>query len=300
MVVVFGSVNLDLVARVARMPQPGETLPGRSFAMHAGGKGANQALAARRAGAEVMLVGAVGSDPFADLALEHLRGSGVGLRVVTSATPTGVALINVDFDGHNAITVVPGANAEARAEQLAEVALGPATTLVLQLELPVEEVAAAARRGRERRARVVLNAAPLVAVPAGLLHDVDVLIVNETEAAALAEVHRWPAETPAFARAARDACGSTVVVTLGAEGAFALGPGGPVQWQSPHVPVVDTTGAGDALVGALAAALDRSAPLEQALREGVAAGALACTREGAQSALPDRAAIVALAAQVQS
>jgi len=166
MVVVFGSINADLVANVAVLPREGETRTASGYAVHAGGKGANQALAARRAGARVTLVGVVGRDGFAEIALGTLRDAGVDLSgVAISNRPTGVALIHVDAQGRNTITVVSGANAEARADAVADVALGPATTLLLQLEVPATEVLALAGRAHDRGSRVILNVAPPAPLP---------------------------------------------------------------------------------------------------------------------------------------
>src|SRR5258706_987928 len=182
MVVVCGSINLDLVAHVDRMPAPGETLAGHAFSAVPGGKGANQALAASRAGAQVKMFGAVGRDAFATNALANLAASGVDLSgVVAVDAPTGIALIHVDARGENAITVIAGANGQARAAQVPDAVLGPESTLLLQLEVPIAEIAALVKR--KSGARVILNAAPAAALPDELLHRVDVLIVNESEAA---------------------------------------------------------------------------------------------------------------------
>jgi len=297
MVVVFGSVNLDLVAKVARMPVPGETLAGHSFATTPGGKGANQALAASLAGASVRMFGAVGRDAFGSFALANLAASGVDLGgMVAVDSPTGVALIHVDARGENAITVIGGANDDARATQVADNMLGPDTTLVMQLEVPVSEVVLLARRARGLRTRILLNAAPALAFPADLLQAIDALIVNEHEAAFIAAGHDLPAIPEQFAQAASARGHCTVVVTLGSRGAIAVRGGETFPVAAPATTVVDTTGAGDALLGAFAAALDRGAPLRQALAEGVAAGSLACAVHGAQASLPSRSAIAALAA----
>ena len=295
MVVVFGSINLDLVAQVGRIPAPGETLAGHSFKTVPGGKGANQALAASRAGAQVKMFGAVGRDAFAAKALANLEASGVDLSgVIAVDTPTGVALIHVDARGENAITVIAGANGEARAAQVPDEALGPTSTLVLQLEVPLAEVAQLAHRAHG--ARVILNAAPATTLPDDLLRRVDLLIVNETEAAAVGAEHGLPAAPDQFAEAAAARYRCTVVVTLGPRGAIAVHGDERVAVAAPATAVVDTTGAGDALVGTFAAALDRGASLRQALAEGVAAGSLACTGRGAQAALPAQSAIADLAA----
>jgi len=301
MIVVFGSINVDLIARVARIPAPGETLFGSSFVTAPGGKGANQALAARRAGADVALFGAVGRDGFATTARVNLDVSSVRCEgVATVAAPTGIALVNVADSGENAITVIPGANALARAAQVPDDVLTPAATLLLQLEVPHTEVERLARRAHERGARVILNAAPAVVLTDVLLRSVDVLLVNEHEAALLATELRLPQGPIAFADAVRARFTTTAVITLGARGALTTADGKCLTAVPPAVTAVDTTGAGDALAGAFAAALDRNSSLPRALAEGVAAGALACTQHGAQTALPDAAAIRAYAGQIES
>jgi ribokinase len=269
-VVVFGSINLDLVARVGSIPRPGETLLGTSFATAPGGKGANQALAARLAGAQVCLAGAVGRDAFADAALDNLARSGVDLTAVARLEePTGVALINVDAGGENAITVVPGANAGARASQVTDDRLAPGNTLLMQLEVPIAEVSSLASRARKRGARVVLNGAPAAALPDALLAHVDFLVVNEHEHAVCLGTRP----------------GKGIVLTLGARGAQLDWQGQRYLASPPAIDVVDTTGAGDALCGAFAAALDRGSTPPDALGEGVRAGTLACTHAGAQRML---------------
>jgi ribokinase len=301
MVIVFGSANLDLVARVARLPRPGETLTGLDFAMRPGGKGANQALAARRSGADVMFVGAVGDDAFAAVTLAGLAASNVDLAGVRRVpAPTGVALIHVEASGENCITVVPGANAHADPTAIPESSLGAATTLVLQLEVPLPAVAAAAKHAHARGARVVLNAAPAQALAEGLLAAVDVLVVNEHEASTVAAGLALPPAPEAFAECFHRRFRSAVVITLGARGVVAVAAGVRYAAPAPAVTVVDSTGAGDAFTGALAAALDRGAEWPRALAEGLAAGSLACTAAGAQDALPMAAAIAALATPVQS
>jgi len=293
-IVVLGSLNVDLVVRVPRLPAAGETLLAGAFGTLPGGKGANQALAARRAGAEVRLFGHVGRDAMAPIALSLLAQAGVDCAGVAAAEgPTGVALIQVAPGGENTIAVVPGANAFTRAGQVPDALLAAGTTVMLQLEVPLPEVTALARRAAVRGARVVLNAAPAAALPPALLADVDVLIVNVTEAEALARDHDVDgvsALCAAFARAER-----TLVVTRGAEGVLYTAQGETCAHNSPVVDAIDTVGAGDAFAGALAAALDRGADLDRAVSEGVSAGALACTRAGAQPAMPSREEIRALA-----
>jgi len=300
-IVVFGSVNLDLVARVARLPRPGETLAGRAFSASPGGKGANQALAAHRAGAEVALFGAVGRDTFATAALALLREAGVQLEGLKEAdAPTGVALIHVEDSGENAITVIAGANAHAAADSVPERLLDASTTLLLQLETPASEGLALARRVRARGGRVVLNPAPAAPLGAGWLDVIDVLVANEDEAETLALALGLPEAAEGFAAALWSRHHIVTIVTLGANGALAAARN--VRCSVPALPVrcIDSVGAGDAFVGVLAAALDRGTTLPQALVQGAAAGALACTREGAQPSLPHAPAILAAAATLES
>jgi ribokinase len=289
MVVVLGSINADLVARVPHLPREGETQAALGYAVHAGGKGANQALAARRAGADVALFGAVGRDGFAGVALAALRDAGVDLAgVEASDRPTGVALIHVDAQGRNTITVVAGANADARADAVADARLGSPTTVVLQLEVPLAEVAALASRARGRGARVVLNVAPPHPLSDPLLASIDVLVANEHEAQAVASARALPPDPAGFCAAAADRYGCAAIVTLGAQGLVAAD--GSHRYRVPASPadVRDTTAAGDAFVGALATALDRGAPFLEALAEGAAAGSHACTGEGAQPSIGTR------------
>jgi len=301
MIVVFGSINLDLVARVARLPQEGETMAGMSFAALPGGKGANQALAARRAGAQVAMAGAVGADGFAATAMRELVASGVDLQWVRHVdAPTGVALIHVDSAGRNAITIVAGANAAMDPAIVPDERLVGGTTLVLQLEVPMDAVVSIAARAKRGGARVLLNAAPAQPLSAELLATLDVLVVNELEATAIASMHAMPTEPEDFAAAFHRRYACAVVVTLGAAGAVAAVDRELLVVGAPKVEVVDTTGAGDALVGALAASLDRGDDWAQAIAEGIAAGSLACSVAGAQAALPDRVAIAGLATSVRS
>jgi ribokinase len=296
MVVVFGSINVDLVTRVGRFPVPGETLAAESFTVYAGGKGANQALAAALAGATVQLYGAVGRDAFAEIALELLAAAGVELEgVARVAEPTGCATILVDARAENFIAIASGANARAEPEAVRDAALGAATTLVLQHEVPEAANAALVARARQRGARIVLNAAPARPIPLDVLRLLDVLVVNESEAAMLAPFYGWPSEAASFADAAAAISPRlAAVVTLGSKGALARRGGERYSAAPPQIRVVDTTGAGDAFVGVLAAALDRRATLRDALARAVAAGSLACTMHGAQPSLPDRATIDAL------
>ena len=288
-VLVFGSANADLVFRLPALPAPGETVLGPTYEALPGGKGANQAVAAARDGARgVAFAGAVGRDPLAAVATAALRAAGVGLSrlAVVEAAPTGCAAICVDPVGANQIAVAAGANALARAEAVEDAVLGPGTTLLVQMEVPAEETAALVLRARARGARAVLNLAPAGEMPPEALRAVHLLVVNAREAEWLAvRLGGCAAEAAALSAALG---GVGVVVTRGAEGAEAATEG--VAWHVPAfaapAPVVDTTGAGDAWCGVLAAALDRGLPLAAAMRRASAAAALACTRPGAAAAMP--------------
>jgi len=302
MVVVFGSINLDLVTRVPRLPSPGETLIGSGFASYPGGKGANQALAAARAGAGVRMYGAVGRDAAAAGALALLRAASVdiaGIRAVDA--PTGCATILVDDVGENAIVVVPGANERADPDAVPDAVLTPGAVLLLQHEVPPPANAALVARAARAGTRIVLNAAPARPLDRELLAMIATLIVNESEAAALGPPFGWPEEAGAFADAAAAAIdGLEVVVTRGAAGAISVRGHDRIQVPAPKVEVIDTTGAGDAFVGAFAAALDAGDDRPRALSIAIAAGSLACTMHGAQPALPARDAIDALLLSVTS
>jgi ribokinase len=260
-IAVVGSINLDLVARSERLPRPGETLTDATFERIPGGKGANQALAAARLGVGVRLVGAVGDDPFADEALVLLREGGVDLDGVRRVSDTtGVALILVGGDGENEIVVAPGANRSAEAGDVAE-----ADAVLCQLEIPVETVAAAARQARF----FCLNAAPARELPADLLREVDLLVVNRYE---LEAVGRHDGLT---------------ALTLGPDGAVLLENGEEIARATPPpVVAVDGTAAGDAFTACLLVSLLEGRARDQALRRACAAGAVAASRPGAQPSLP--------------
>ena len=241
------------------------------------------------------MFGAVGSDSFAEPACALLRRDGVDLQgVARVAASTGIALIHVDAHGENSITVIPGANALARAAQVDDVLLCPGRVLLMQLETPLIEVQSLARRARARGVRVILNAAPITPLPADVLASIDVLIVNESEAASLGASHGID-DPERYAEACNERHGPAVIITLGPRGALAFDRSEKLTVPAPSVAVVDSVGAGDAFTGAFAAALERGAPFGRAVREGVAAGALACTGAGAQAALPLRCSITALA-----
>jgi ribokinase len=283
MIVIFGSINVDLILPVPHLPQPGETVLGGDYALLPGGKGANQAVAARRAGSAVALVGAVGGDAFAAIALDPLRREGVDTRLVRVVErPTGCAAIMVASGGENIIAVAPGANASVRSDQVPAELLGADTTLVAQMEVPPSETEILLGRAAARGARTILNLAPALPIAPVVLGTIDLLVANEGEVAATG------LEPARLARALRQA----LVVTRGAAGAIAFLCDGTTM-AVPALPIepIDTTGAGDTFVGVLAAALDQGTPLETALRRANAAAGLACLARGAQTAMPDSTAI---------
>lgn len=294
MITVFGSINLDLVTRVAQLPRPGETIHGSDIAQFAGGKGANQALAARRAGADVRLVGAVGQDGFAGQALAELRAAAVDLTAVEErGDTTGVAVITVDEAAENTIILSPGANLRCEAGQIPTAAFAADGTLMLQMEITERETFAAARAAKAAGARVILSLAPFQPLARAAFSDISILLVNETEASDLAGHYGIEGGGhEEIVQALAGYLGVTVVATLGAEGAAASENGGDViRVASPKVEPVDTTGAGDTFAGVLAAGLDAGDDLAIAMRRAAVAGALACRKEGAQPSFPTRAAI---------
>lgn len=290
-VLVFGSVVADLVFALPELPRPGHTVLAPGYHALPGGKGANQATAAALDGAATAFAGAVGPDALAEVALSAMRAAGVDLaRLAVAAAPTACAAVCVAPDGSNQIAVGSGANLLARAAQVEDAALGPATTLLLQMEVPAVENAALIDRARARGARVMLNLAPAGEMPRAALGALDLLVANEHEAAALGQA----LGCAGTAAALHAALGIDVAVTLGGAGAAAATQAGPIRVPAFPVRAIDTTGAGDAWCGVLAAALDRGAPLAAAMRRASAAAALACTRPGAASALPRAAEIDAL------
>jgi ribokinase len=290
MITVFGSINIDVSVAAARMPRPGETVLGGDAMLSPGGKGANQAHAARRAGAQVQFFGAVGGDAFATPALASLRSAGVDTRgvAVAESHATGLALIMLDAQGENAIVVAPGANLLAHAGQVPDQALAASKVLLLQLETEVATTMALARRARQQGCSVVLNASPLDQAGMIDLTATDILIVNRDELLQLARRFGVDGTEPdAIAEKFSALQGVHVVVTLGAAGAImALADGSVLAVPALPVQVVDTTGAGDTFAGVLAAAIADGQEYPAALRRAIAAAGLACTRRGAQNAQP--------------
>ncbi|MFE7932897.1 ribokinase [Streptomyces sp. NPDC057456] len=288
-IVVLGSTNMDLVAYVEKAPQRGETVTGREFRTIPGGKGANQAVAAARAGGTVSMIGAVGNDAFGTRLRSTLEHSGVNtdhLRTVES--PSGTAHIVVDDEGGNAIVVVPGANGTV--DHLVpgdEVLISSADALLLQLEVPLAAVVAGARAARAHGVRTILTPAPAQPLPPELLTFTDLLVPNEHEAATLTG-RTDPREA---ATALLDSV-PEVVITLGSSGSlYAIRGERPLTVPAPRVTAVDSTGAGDTFVGGLAVALGEGRPMREALAWASAAAALSVQRPGASASMPYRSEI---------
>ncbi len=296
--VVVGSLNMDFVVRVERLPAPGETVLAREFRMVPGGKGANQACAAAkvaRPGTRVRMIGRVGYDLFADHLKASLSAAGVdvtGLHA-TRAQPTGAALISVDPSGQNSIVVAPGANYELRPEDVGAMraSFRGADFVLFQLETPLETVLEAMRAARQAGARTILDPAPAQTLPDEMLEAADVLTPNETEARRLlgaAPGRIASGEAPEVARALRQRGARCVVLKLGEEGCFYMDGAASTHVPAFRVTACDATAAGDVFNGALAVALAEQRQLEDALRFASAAAALSVTKPGAQASIPTR------------
>jgi ribokinase len=289
-VLIVGSSNTDLVCRAPRLPGAGETVAGTTFGIYPGGKGANQAVAAARAGAAVRFVGAVGDDDFGRSRLSELRAEGIDTAQVVTipGVPSGVALIVVDDGGENQIVFVPGANGHVAPDAVAAAyAAAPATVVGLVLEVPLDVVAYTVR-ATPAETLVVLNAAPFDARVEPLLDHVDILVCNETEAGQLLGYAVTPERSVDAAAELVRRGSRAAVITLGRHGAVAADREGTFSVGAPVVSVVDSTGAGDAFCGTLMAWLARRKTLREAVQAGVCAGSLAVTRAGAQPSLPTR------------
>ncbi|MFH8516042.1 ribokinase [Streptomyces gelaticus] len=288
-IAVLGSTNMDLVAYVARAPELGETVTGREFRTVPGGKGANQAVAAARAGGNVTMIGAVGDDAYGAQLRAGLEHAGIDTDLLhTAEGPSGTAHIVVDDTGANSIVVIPGANGTVTAIGPGEMAaIAGADLLLLQLELPLSAVIEGARVAHAQGVRTILTPSPVQPLPSELLDCVDLLIPNEHEAAALtgfadplAAARHLLSQVPA------------VIVTLGAKGCLYAARGGePVLFPAPEVTAVDTTGAGDTFVGTLAVALGERRPVPEALAWASSAAALCVQRPGASASMPYRTEI---------
>ena len=304
-IVVFGSINMDLVARTPRLPAPGETLIGHDFVTVPGGKGANQAVACAKLGARTHMVGRVGGDAFGMEMRQSLQAVGVAVALVEVepvprtgevAMSSGIALIAVDDIGQNNIIVIPGANGRIAPPDLArlETTLDDAQILLLQLEIPLAMVVAAAKMAHERGVLVILDPAPAQALPAELYPFVDVLTPNETETAVL--THTTIHDETDAVQAAQILLGrgtKRVVIKMGSRGAYVADGQGGRFYEAVPVTAVDTVAAGDAFNGALAVALNEGHPFDEAMHWALAAGALAVTQPGAQAAMPDRSNLFA-------
>ncbi|MEM7771331.1 MAG: ribokinase [Cyanobacteria bacterium P01_A01_bin.37] len=299
-VVVFGSINMDLVVRTLRLPSVGETIIGKEFEMLPGGKGANQAVAVARLGTSVAMIGRVGDDVFGSQLVNHLQAAGVMCDRISTAPgeSSGVATIEVDAQGNNHIIVIPGANNLVDAEELAHLnaCLAEAHIVLLQLEIPLSMVIAAATIAFEQGLTVILDPAPVhPELPDELLRHVSILTPNQVEASQLAG---FPVETLADAHRAAELIQKkgpeTVIVTLGDQGSLCVTSQGVIHMPCMPVEVVDTVAAGDAFNGGLATALVEGKSLRNSLRWATAVAAVAVSRKGAQSAMPKRSELHAL------
>lgn len=297
-VLVFGSLNMDLAVRVPRVPEAGETLQARSLLQTPGGKGANQAVACARLGAKVAMVGRVGDDAFGLALKAALEADGVDTgAVATDAAPTGVALIMVDDGAQNRIALVPGANASVSVEDARQLRplLEHANLVSLQLEVPMPAVCEAAAQARASGCTVLLNPAPARPLPDALWKLVDILVLNETEAALLGGLEvRDIAGAAQAAELLRRRGPAQVILTLGSQGAVVASAEGCRHFAALSVQAIDTTAAGDTFIGALCAALAQGAGLDVGISLGIQAAAVCVTREGAQISMPHRDELAAM------
>ncbi|MGB7286312.1 MAG: ribokinase [Salaquimonas sp.] len=287
-VIVFGSINLDLVTKVKSHPHPGETVMGSSYQMLPGGKGANQALAAAKAmdkAADVLLVGATGQDDFGKLALSNLQSAGVDLSCIANTkSGTGIAMIAVNELGENNIIVCSGANAEASADQLSSIVFEPGDILLTQQETQLDEIWQAHSMAKASNVTVVHNAAPAGEIPSKAFKNIDYLIVNESEALSMSAKLSLGVESAE--QSAKDISNQTdtsVILTLGKNGAFSVNNSVPRTFAAPTVEAVDTTGAGDVFCGTFAAALATGVPQHTAIEKSLVQASEACLTFGAQS-----------------
>ena len=287
-IIVVGSLNTDLVVRTPRFPQPGETISGEDLQVIPGGKGANQAVAAARLGANVSMLGRVGKDNFGDFLLDNLKANHVDTHLIEREdASTGTATIIVDANGQNSIILSAGANGNVSSVDVEHASFSDYSLLLLQLEIPTPTVLSAAKLAKQNGVRVVLNPAPAKELPDELISLADFIIPNETELSLLTgmEVNDIPSAEEA-ARALLNKGAKNVIVTLGSKGALIVNEKTNIHMETYKVDVVDTTAAGDAFIGGLASVLDSANSLPDAVRYACACGALAATIFGAQPSLP--------------
>jgi len=293
MITVFGSINIDLTFRLPHLPAAGETVLTPTCTQAVGGKGANQAIAAARDGAATRFIGCVGADGYGETARNALVGLGIDVSgLQTVAGTTGLACVWIDAEGRNQIAVASGANRALKGDALLGSAKPAETLVVLQMETPPSEVEAAIGHAKQRKAKVILNLAPALPISVAALKQVNVLVLNEQEAAVLSSfLHVADCEPAEQVVTLARELGNTVIMTLGAKGA--VGARGGELWRAEALPVVaiDTTGAGDGFVGVLASALLRGATMPEAMRRAAVAGSLACTIVGAMPSFPSRQSI---------
>ena len=291
MIVVFGSVNADYFLNVRSFPAPGETVLTPGHIVKPGGKGANQAVAAARAGAKVAMIAKVGDDGAAQVPLEAFKAANVDVtHIKTSDKPTALAMIMVDSEGENSIVVSSGANGDLKAQDVPDDLLTAQTILVMQMEVPVSENFKLLKRAKEKGVRTVLNVAPAQSVPEDVLPLIDYLILNEIEAATIYE-DVFKEKSASFEQSAlglAQKTGGVCLITLGGDGALAAKDGKTVKVSCLPIKPVDTTGAGDAFVGIFSAMTDAGLDLGDAMRRAAAGAGLACLKTGAQEALPSK------------
>lgn len=295
MLVVFGSINIDIVVNTGAFPAPGETLIGNDYTLLHGGKGGNQAVAANLAGVKkTYMVGAVGADDFGDRAMYNLRSQGVvPTGVGRSKRPTGLACICLNDSAENCIIVAPGANQDARADQIPDDFFNVDTVLLMQMEVPHDQNWALAEQARKSGATTILNVAPAGMVPESVLETIDYLIVNELECGQLKSLYKIDETEPdKIAEALAERFNLVCVVTLSDKGSYASDRGKKLyKAHALKVDAVDSTGAGDAFCGVFAASIEKGFDLSYALHRASVAGALACIKEGAQESLPTEGGI---------
>lgn len=294
MILVFGSLNMDMSIALPHLPEAGETILSDGYQLYPGGKGANQALAAARAGAKVALVGKIGLDNYGKTITDSLKRDGVMVSGVgkSDTAPTGTAVIMRSPQGENQIIVLSGANAEVTHDQIPDEILIPQNTLLMQMELPLEQTITLLERAHSQGVKTILNLAPAIMIPKKAIGHIDVLIVNSIEARQMAAKLNLPHENNALrlARALAVEGNMTCLITLGRNGSIAINPDG-TGWGVGILPldqkdVVDTTGAGDAYCGTLTACLHAGMDMGESMRRASVAGSLACLKAGAQDSLP--------------